>query len=145
MSPTPVRPSSGSVWRTSLDDVGGPPAGRLAASRARPVGARPPGGGLAVVVAAGLAATYLSMPLWYWAVTDPGAEHGITDLGQLTVDRMSEALLEAAVGIVLVPLVLLLARRFATAHAALAVRMLSPAPDQAPVPPRWPSSAGGQR
>lgn len=102
-------------------------------------------GGLAVVVAAGLAATYLSMPLWYWAVTDPRTEHGITDLGQFTVDTMSEALIVAAVGIVLVPLALLLARRFATAHAALAVRLLSPAPDEAAVPPTRPTSPGGGR
>ena len=77
-----------------------------------------------VATAAGLIVAYLSMPLWYWAVTDPDAEYGLTKLGQYTVDTMSEALTMTALGVALVPLVLLMARSFAKAHAGLAVRLL---------------------
>ncbi len=88
-------------------------------------------GGLVVVTAAGLAASYVSMPLWYWAITDPHSEYGLTNLGAFTVDTMGAALTMTAVGLVLIPLVLLLAQVFATAHARLAVRLLGPWPDRA--------------
>ena len=88
-------------------------------------------GGLVVITAAGLAVSYVSMPLWYWAVTDPHTEYGLTNLGRFTVDTLGEALTMTAIGVVLLPLVLLLARWFATAHAGLAVRLLGPSPDDA--------------
>jgi hypothetical protein len=81
-------------------------------------------GGLAVITAAGLAATYLSMPLWYWATSHPHQEYGVTNLGFLTVDTLGEAGIAAAIGLLLVPFVLLLARWCAATYAGLAVRML---------------------
>jgi hypothetical protein len=86
-------------------------------------------GGLAVVTAASLAVSYVSMPLWFWAVTDPHSEYGLTNLGRFTVDTLGEALTMTAVGVALIPLVLLLARWFATAHAGLAARLLGPSYD----------------
>jgi hypothetical protein len=82
-------------------------------------------GGLAVIAAAGLAVTYVSMPLWYWAVSHPHREYGVTNLGFLTVDTLGDAAIAAAIGLVLIPFVLLLARWCAATHAALAVRMLA--------------------
>jgi hypothetical protein len=82
-------------------------------------------GGLAVIMAAGLAAAYVSMPLWYWAVSHPQREYGVTNLGFFTVDTLGEAAIMAAIGLVLIPFVLLLARWCATTHAGLAVRMLT--------------------
>jgi len=82
-------------------------------------------GGLAVITAAGLAATYVSMPLWYWAASHPHQEYGVTNLGFRTVDTLPEAGLAAAIGLVLIPVVLLLARWCAATHAGLAVRMLA--------------------
>jgi Putative sensor len=82
-------------------------------------------GGLAVITAAGLAATYVSMPLWYWAASHPHQEYGVTNLGFLTVDTPYDAGISAAIGLLLIPLVLLLARWCAAAHAGLAVRMLA--------------------
>jgi hypothetical protein len=82
-------------------------------------------GGLVVVTAAGLAATYMSMPAWYWAVSHPQEEYGVTNIGFLTVDTLGDALVAAATGVVLIPVVLLLARWCAATHAALAVRMLT--------------------
>jgi hypothetical protein len=82
-------------------------------------------GGLAVITAAGLAATYVSMPLWYWAASHPRQEYGVTNLGFLTVDTLGEAGIAAAIGLALIPVVLLLARWCAATHAGLAVRMLA--------------------
>ena len=81
-------------------------------------------GGLAVITAAGLVAGYVSMPLWYWAVSHPHQEYGVTNLGFLTVDTLGEAGIAAALGLLLIPFVLLLARWCAATHAGLAVRML---------------------
>ena len=82
-------------------------------------------GGLAVITASGLAAAYVSMPLWYWTVSHPQSQYGVTNLGVFTVDTLGEAVITAAFGLVLIPLVLLLARWCATTHAGLAVRMLA--------------------
>jgi hypothetical protein len=80
--------------------------------------------GLAVITTAGLAATYVSMPLGYWAASHPHQEYGITNLGFLTVDTLDDAGIAAAIGLLLIPFVLLLARWCAATHAALAVRIL---------------------
>ena len=61
-------------------------------------------GGLAVITAAGLAATYVSMPLWYWAASHPRQEYGVTNLGFLTVDTLGEAGIAAAIGLAAHPL-----------------------------------------
>ena len=84
--------------------------------------------GLAVITAAGVVLAYLSMPIWYWAISDPGTQYGVMNLGLLTVDTLGEAFAATAFGLVLIPLGLLLARGCATAHAALAARILSPSP-----------------
>lgn len=84
--------------------------------------------GLVAITAAGGVVAYLSMPAWYWAISDPGAQYGLTNLGLFTVDTLGEAFAVAAVGVVLTPVALLLARGCATAHAGLAARVLSPSP-----------------
>src|SRR3954454_21666321 len=52
--------------------------------------------GLAVLTAAGVAATYLSMPLWYWATSHPHQDHGVTNLGFDTINTLGEASIAAA-------------------------------------------------
>lgn len=86
--------------------------------------------GLVVVTAAGLVLTYISEPLWFWAVSHPHTEYGITNLGLATVDTLREAVITSAAGFVLVPVVLVLARLFASWHAGLAVRLLGPTGQQ---------------
>src|SRR3954452_11188599 len=81
-------------------------------------------GGLAVITAAGPAATYLAMPPWDWTTSHPHQEYGVTNLGFLTLDTLGEAGIAAAIGLLLIPFVLLLARWCAATHAGLAVRML---------------------
>jgi hypothetical protein len=80
--------------------------------------------GLLAITAAGLVLAYVSLPIWYSALSDPGGEYGLTNLGLFTVDTLGEAFAAMAIGLVLAPLALLLARGCATAHAALAARML---------------------
>jgi uncharacterized membrane protein YdfJ with MMPL/SSD domain len=82
--------------------------------------------GIAVVAAAGLALAYVSMPAWYWAISDAGAEDGLTNLGFVTVDTFGEAVAVSGIGLALVPPALLLARVCASAHASLAARLLTP-------------------
>jgi putative ABC transport system ATP-binding protein len=88
--------------------------------------------GLAAVTAVGISVAYLSMPIWYWAISDPHGQFGLTNLGLLTVDTLGEAVAMTALGLALLPAALLLARGYAIAHAALAARILSPAPRHAP-------------
>jgi hypothetical protein len=82
-------------------------------------------GGVAGITTAGLAATYLSMPLSYWATSHPHQDYGVTNLGLVTVDTLGEAGVAAGIGLLLIPLVLLLARWCAATHARLAIRMLA--------------------
>jgi hypothetical protein len=82
--------------------------------------------GLAVVTAAGIALAYVSMPIWYWAITAPQGQYGLTNLGLFTIDSLPEALAATAIGLVLAPVALLLAHWCARTHAALAVRILGP-------------------
>jgi hypothetical protein len=88
--------------------------------------------GLAALTAAGIVLAYLSMPIWYWAISDPDTQYGLTNLGLFTVDTVSEALAASAIGLALAPIALLLARGAAKAHAGLAARILSPSPAQSP-------------
>ena len=80
--------------------------------------------GLVTIALAALALAYVSLPIWYWAISDPEDQYGLTNLGLFTVDTFGEALAVAAVGLALVPPALLLARGCATAHAALAAHIL---------------------
>src|SRR5215207_9177283 len=82
--------------------------------------------GLAAIIAAGIVVAYVSMPIWYWAISDPHGQYGLTNLGLSTVDTLGEAFALAGIGLVLAPIALVLAHGCATAHAALAVRFLSP-------------------
>ena len=77
-----------------------------------------------VPVAAGLA--WASLPAWYWAISDPRAHQGLTNLGVVVVDTPAEALAVSAAALVLVLPTLLLARGCARAHAGLAARWLGP-------------------
>ena len=80
--------------------------------------------GLLAVTAVGIVLAYLSVPIWYWAITDTDELYGLINLGVVTVDTLGEALALAAIGLLLAPLALLLARACARAHASLAARIL---------------------
>ncbi len=82
--------------------------------------------GLAAITAAGVVLAYVSLPIWYWAISDPHGQYGLTNLGLFTVDTLGEALAVMAIGLLLAPLALLLARGCASAHAWLAAAVLNP-------------------
>ena len=82
--------------------------------------------GIVVIAAVGLALAYLSMPVWYSAISDAAAQDGLTNLGFFTVDTLGEAMAVSGIGLVLVPVALLLARACASTHASLAACILSP-------------------
>lgn len=83
--------------------------------------------GLAAISAAAIVVAYLSLPIWYSAMSDPDGQYGLTNLDLFTVDTLGEAFALMGIGLALAPLALLLARGCATAHAALAARALGPA------------------
>jgi hypothetical protein len=80
--------------------------------------------GLVVVTAAGVIGAYVSMPFWCWAIDDPAAHRGLTNVGVFTVDGPGRALVMTLVGLLLVPVGLLLARSCAALHVRLAVLLL---------------------
>jgi hypothetical protein len=82
--------------------------------------------GLVAVTVAAIALAYVSLPVWYWAISAPHDQYGLTNLGLFTVDTLGEAFAAMAIGLVLVPVALLLARGCASAHAGLAARILGP-------------------
>jgi hypothetical protein len=82
--------------------------------------------GLVALTAATVAAACVTMPLWYWAINDPHSHYGITNLGLFTVDSVGNAFAAFGIGIVLVPVALFVARGAASAHSALAARVLAP-------------------
>jgi hypothetical protein len=84
--------------------------------------------GLVVVTGAGIVLAYMSMPLWYWALSDPDDLYGLANLGLFTVDTLEEAFAATAIGLGLAPLALLVARGCATVHSGLAARVLGPPP-----------------
>ncbi len=86
--------------------------------------------GVVVLTGVALVAGYVTMPAWYWAVSHPSTEYGVTNLGFFTVDSLGEAATATAIGLALVPVVLLLARGGASLHTRLAVHLLAPNPDR---------------
>ena len=60
-----------------------------------------------------------------WAVSHPKGDYGITHLDFYTVETLGEAGITAAIGLLLIPGVLLLARWWSATHVAPAVRMLA--------------------
>jgi signal transduction histidine kinase len=63
----------------------------------------------------------ITLPAWYWSVTNPGV-----DLGLFTVDTLPEALLAAVAGVVSIPLTVALVRGSAAAIGSFARLLLGP-------------------
>jgi hypothetical protein len=80
----------------------------------------------AALTVTGLAIAYLTMPLWWWAITDPSKQYATLNLGLYTVTSTGWALLTTGLGLMLLPVAALLNRTAAAGHARLAARMLGP-------------------
>jgi hypothetical protein len=81
--------------------------------------------GILVLTALGIALAYVTLPVWYWAISNPADQYGLTNVGLFTVDTLGEAFAMMAAGLALIPLVMLIARGAAAGHSALAARVLT--------------------
>ena len=84
----------------------------------------------AALTVTALAMSYILMPLWWWAITDPSKQYATLNLGIYTVTSTGWALVTTGLGLALVPVAALLNRAAAAGHAGLAARMLGPAPQR---------------
>ena len=78
------------------------------------------------LTATGLVISYVLMPLWWWAISDPHTQYATLNLGIYTVTSTGWALLTTALGLALVVPAALINRVAATSHARLAARLLGP-------------------
>lgn len=85
----------------------------------------------AALTVTALAIAYLTMPLWWWAITDPSKQYATLNLGVYTVTSTGWALVTTGLGLVLLPVAALLNRLAAAGHARLAARLLGPATQRA--------------
>ena len=82
------------------------------------------------VTATALVLSYIFMPLWWWAPSDPHTQYGTLNLGIYTVTSTGKAFVTAAIGLALLPLVVLLNRGLSRGHAAVADFILRPSERQ---------------
>jgi CAAX protease family protein len=82
--------------------------------------------GLAGLLATAVALADVTLPIYYWAVSDPHTGYAVTNFGLFTVDSLGGAFVAAGIGLVLLPVAILFACGCAAAHAALAARVLGP-------------------
>jgi signal transduction histidine kinase len=73
---------------------------------------------------------YIAMPLWWWAIPDPHTQYGTLNLGIYTVTSTGWAFLTTALGLALLPLLVLLNHGLSIGHAAVAARVLGPSERQ---------------
>jgi hypothetical protein len=76
--------------------------------------------GTVALVVTSLTISYLTTPLWWWAVPDPHHNYAVLNLGIYTVTSTSLALVTSAIGLVLLLPAIALNRRIASGHARLA-------------------------
>lgn len=76
--------------------------------------------GTVALVVTSLTISYISTPLWWWAVPHAHDNYAVLNLGIYTVTSTSLALVTTAIGLVLAPVAIALNRRIASAHARAA-------------------------
>jgi signal transduction histidine kinase len=86
--------------------------------------------GLIAVTATALVLSYILMPLWWWAPSHPHTQYGTLNLGIYTVTSTGKAFVTSAIGLALLPLVVLLNRGLSRGHAAAADFILRPSERQ---------------
>jgi signal transduction histidine kinase len=82
------------------------------------------------VVATSVVISYILMPLWWWAISDPHTQYGTLNLGIYTVTSTGKAFVTTGIGLALAPVAFLLNRGIATGHAAAAAFILGPSERQ---------------
>jgi Putative sensor len=79
---------------------------------------------IVAVIVSSLTITYLTTPLWWWAVPHAHENYAVLNLGIYTVTSTSLALISSAIGLALAPLAIAVNRGVASAHARIARRAL---------------------
>ncbi len=82
------------------------------------------------VTITGLVIAYITMPLWWWSISDPHHQYATLNLGIYTVTSTGLALITTALGLVLAPVAVAINRGAASAHAAVAASILGPSERQ---------------
>jgi len=85
---------------------------------------------VAALTATAIVIGYIAMPLWWWAIPDPHTQYGTLNLGIYTVTSTGWAFVTTAIGLALLPLLVLLNHGLASGHAAVAARVLGPSERQ---------------
>lgn len=80
----------------------------------------------AAITLSGLVLSYILMPVWWWAISDPSKQYGTLNLGMYTVTSTGWAFVTTGIGLVLLPVAVMLNRAAAAGHAGLAARILGP-------------------
>jgi hypothetical protein len=80
----------------------------------------------AALTVTALVISYLTMPLWWWAIDDPSKQYATLNLGIYTVTTTGLALVTTGLGVVLLPVAALVNRAAAAGHARMAARLLGP-------------------
>jgi Putative sensor len=75
--------------------------------------------GMVAIVASSLAISYVTTPLWWWAVPHAHENYAVLNLGIYTVTSTSLALVTSAIGVALAPLAIALNRGVAATHARM--------------------------
>ena len=72
------------------------------------------------LIAVSLTISYITTPLWWWAVPHPHDNYAVLNLGLYTVTSTPLALITRGIGLALAPLTIALNRRLARVHARMA-------------------------
>jgi hypothetical protein len=80
--------------------------------------------GTVALVVTSLTISYITTPLWWWAVPHPHENYAVLNLGIYTVTSTGLALVTTAIGLALAPVAIALNRRIASGHARAARRAL---------------------
>lgn len=77
-----------------------------------------------------LVLTWITLPIWWWAIPNPHEQYATLNFGIYTVTSLGWAFVTMGLGLVTLPLALLLNRGVAAGHSSIAARILGPSEHQ---------------
>ena len=82
------------------------------------------------LTATALVLAWITLPIWWWAISNPHEQYATLNFGIYTVTSLGWAFVTMALGLVTLPLALLLNRGIAASHARAAANILGPSERQ---------------
>ncbi len=79
---------------------------------------------LVALTATALTLAWVTLPIWWWAISNPHEQYATLNFGIYTVTSLGWAFVTMALGLLTLPLALLLNRGIASGHARIAVSVL---------------------